>query len=120
MVHGFDPWSDLGNLDPISPKVWPKRIVNKRILYEGSNYSNRQELDTRGTENISINQRETKSNFSNESINGTNRSISSSNSTVNGRGENTFTDSTQLKLDFNQTLETKQTTEEIIEIIDTL
>ena len=34
MVHGFDPWSDLGNLDPISPKVWPKRIVNKRVNKE--------------------------------------------------------------------------------------
>lgn len=36
MVHGFDPWSNLGNLDPTSPEAWPKRIESKQKGKQGT------------------------------------------------------------------------------------
>lgn len=86
------------------------------IVDEGSNRNNRQQsLETGVGENQTADITQTRGNSQTKSNNGGVGDILSSDTSTNAGGKNTTTGSQgeQLKLDFSQTLETKQSTEEI-------
>lgn len=88
--------------------------TSKGGINEGSNHRNREELGDRRQENISNDKSKIQTDKSERPNNGNDRSISASNNTTDARGKNTSISPTQLKIDFSQNLDTKQSTGDIV------